>query len=739
MEYTNITIAPFQEGKRDDVESWLLPNEAFADLENVFFRRGIMQKRFGYSLFGQMGTLVSATAMTKDGVTERYTVTVGAGVRPVIPHSFIATTNTGKIAYDDGAGKIIGDVLAAGTNTISYSSGVVDLTFTAVASASCTYDHHYSDTGADRTVRGLFNLENLASTDVGIACDRDNVAVFDTTYKYFENKPLYVSGTYSYFGDRSAQMWGASFNDKQYMCDGVGADGSGIWIYDPSLGSDGAVMQRKFAVGAGTARAAVAVDTGDGGKEYNGTLTNLPIIEGSLTTADAITQEGFTDNGDGTLTGDAGGSGTVNYVTGKVTLSYNANLAGATAITAGYDTNDVSCDYAQMIFPYYSRLVCFRTKETADAGSSHTTYDQRGRWGKINSDFRWKADVGGQGSSIDAATNETILSAGLIKGVIVVAFERSIWLFESTGNASIPFRWRRLAGNLEINTIFGTFVTEGMVYFVGHGGIYGCDGVRVERIDTKIPDFTDENISLTYINNCSAAYDNKLNQGLLTYTSVGSTTDENDYTLVFGLDEGWFSRYDWGMRCLGNYVKVGGTTWTDLIAIGSTWGSSGILGQTWKALYQQDKEDLVLGGSDKGYVYAVNDTSKTTDEFEGTDKNYNFKVMSKRYNPFIANGEQASLGYIDILCDKTAYAAIKVRLYHDESEGYYAEKKLTMQSTRSSRKIWKRTLVRNTANQHAFELIMDGSQVSSDNIGASSFRIHAFKLGMRQAGKTWLS
>lgn len=66
--------------------------------------------------------------------------------------------------------------------------------------------------------------------------------------------------------------------------------------------------------------------TGDGSTvTFTDTLANRPIRE-----IDTITDgvETFSDNGDGTLTGDAGGSGTINYTTGALSVTFNAAPAG---------------------------------------------------------------------------------------------------------------------------------------------------------------------------------------------------------------------------------------------------------------------------------------------------------------------------------------------------------------------------------------------------------------------------
>lgn len=82
---------------------------------------------------------------------------------------------------------------------------------------------------------------------------------------------------------------------------------------------------------------------------FNGALTSFttqlakfPIVPGTLVITTAVTNtEVFTDNGDGTLTGDAGGSGTIDYETGAVALTYFAAPDGADTIVGDYKTGSL--------------------------------------------------------------------------------------------------------------------------------------------------------------------------------------------------------------------------------------------------------------------------------------------------------------------------------------------------------------------------------------------------------------
>ncbi len=76
------------------------------------------------------------------------------------------------------------------------------------------------------------------------------------------------------------------------------------------------------------------IDTGNGGTNYSGTLGAIPVQVGTFMVT--TPQETFTDLGNGTLSGSAGGNGTINYTSGAWTLSFFAVLAVGVPIMATY-------------------------------------------------------------------------------------------------------------------------------------------------------------------------------------------------------------------------------------------------------------------------------------------------------------------------------------------------------------------------------------------------------------------
>lgn len=78
------------------------------------------------------------------------------------------------------------------------------------------------------------------------------------------------------------------------------------------------------------------IGTGDTSEvTFTDVLINVPVVPGSVTAKDTSETETFTDDGHGVLTGSAGGSGTIDYETGAITVTFNAAPA-AEPILASY-------------------------------------------------------------------------------------------------------------------------------------------------------------------------------------------------------------------------------------------------------------------------------------------------------------------------------------------------------------------------------------------------------------------
>ena len=168
----------------------------------------------------------------------------------------------------------------------------------------------------------------------------------------------------------------------------------------------------------------------------------------------------------------------------------------------------------RIIVPFFNRLLLLNTIENDNStfGASPgtgtaTAYVNRCRYSFNGSPFARNAwyeknqsdsDVGATAvannniaagaGSIDAATEEQIISAEFIKDRLIVYFERSTWEIVYTGNEVLPFRWQKLNTELGSQSTFSTVPFDRAVLTIGNTGVHSCNGVNVERIDDKIPD-----------------------------------------------------------------------------------------------------------------------------------------------------------------------------------------------------------------------------------------------------------
>jgi len=67
-DFTSILIAPFQTGLDTDQEPWIIPPDAFSELDNVHIRHGVIEKRSGFRKFAQL--IPSADTVTITDITQ---------------------------------------------------------------------------------------------------------------------------------------------------------------------------------------------------------------------------------------------------------------------------------------------------------------------------------------------------------------------------------------------------------------------------------------------------------------------------------------------------------------------------------------------------------------------------------------------------------------------------------------------------------------------------------------------
>ena len=125
-----------------------------------------------------------------------------------------------------------------------------------------------------------------------------------------------------------------------------------------------------------------SVGTGDGStKTFAGTLAAIKdhVKRGTLSFTDGT--ETFSDNEDGTLTGDAGGTGTIDYYTGAYSITFNTAPTNGQGVTAAYTPIGIKYDLIE--FP--AAAFVGRPEEAYDpTGKTALTYTVEARWGEAS-------------------------------------------------------------------------------------------------------------------------------------------------------------------------------------------------------------------------------------------------------------------------------------------------------------------------------------------------------------------
>lgn len=79
------------------------------------------------------------------------------------------------------------------------------------------------------------------------------------------------------------------------------------------------------------------IGTGNGATQvFAATLASFPVEPGTVSVSDGV--ETFADDSVGRLVGSAGGTGTIDYTTGKISLDFNANVVNAVNVLVDYTT-----------------------------------------------------------------------------------------------------------------------------------------------------------------------------------------------------------------------------------------------------------------------------------------------------------------------------------------------------------------------------------------------------------------
>lgn len=286
------------------------------------------------------------------------------------------------------------------------------------------------------------------------------------------------------------------------------------------------------------------------------------------------------------------------------------------------------------------RLIIFKTTEGA------TYFPQRARWSSATDQSDFTGD-----DCVDAPTGEHIQGIAQLGEDIIVYFDRSVWRFIYTGDATLPFRWERVSTDAGCRAPYTAIAHKGLAYAMGKAGLVATDGMQVERIDKNNPD-VGLKIDPTNFNRCVSAIVEESRQIWIAYPSPGESTP--DKILVMDFETGAWSTFDQAFTCFGFSETISSATWATL---GGTWGSQTV---SWGDASLQSGYPIILAGDASGNIWRVN--SGLADDGDAIA----MSAMSAKWNPFQKQGLSARMGWIDFFVTANAATEMTVSVLIDD-------------------------------------------------------------------------
>jgi hypothetical protein len=627
MAYQPFYIAGAKSGLVKNPSSFLIPEDAFPQLEDAYIWRDKIKRKQGYDLLGRIQRNLTSVALTNTDGTGTYSELdllsashpsqTNATLKPGTVVIVIDPGGANETIYNDATTNGVLTHISGpftGSGTISYGDGApptspATITFTAAPGVGVTVTANYSYFPG-LPVMGIGNRE-LSSLNL------EELIVFDTIFSYRYNTSTnefeeWITGT-TWGGTNSDFFWTLTYWQDTSQRDLFWA--TNFTTTDPLRYANG-VTWTDFAPAVG----ATCIDDENLGNITTpwmafgpANLTNTPVKEGSVVVTvgvkgeDAITV--LNDDSAGNLSSVTSGrsdTGTINYSTGALSLTINPALTADAAVHVEYCYLGELLQQCLALIPYKDRLLAFNTYEGFTLGGA-VQFPQRLRYsqnGDPTDQFDgWRSDIPGRGGFIDAPTSEHIVSVAFIRDILIVSTERSTWQIRYTGNEVLPFVWEKIDTEYGCESTFSTVQFDRGVLQIGRDALTVCNGNHVERIDLQIPDEVGSFVSANEGNKrVHGIRDMNIQLVYWTFNSNGDKTFPNKL-LVYNYVTNTFSIWNDHFTALGRWYRDRVIRWQDLTVEWESWI------HPWNWAFRQQNFPEIIGGNQDGYVEIFNQTT----------------------------------------------------------------------------------------------------------------------------------
>ncbi len=701
MAYTAFPILDMKTGKYLRRDPWLSPSDAFETLSNCRIKRGVLEKRRGYALYGQ---ILAISTINLDPTLQTNPV------MGIFNHLSGTTEN----------------LLAADQNRINeYISGrTVNKTLTAVADQG----------GSPNVVRFTSTAHGFTADEIvtitGTTNYNGTYRVEAVTANNFDVESAFVSETLS--GAAASQEAFSDLTKNKIRFNKTNQNWTptaGNVIKGATSGATATVATGGVIVDYGTIAGAdgfgtIVFDKGT----VTGTFQAAEDLQNNANAAEIVGQS-IGANSDEAFTGDNtnffwaenwdhdGASETTYIANNKDPIQiYNGTHLRQLSVDIGTDaarTGVNNLNSCLLIIVLKERVVIFSTNEDG------TDFFQRARWSTIKDPQSWPTN-----NFKDAPTSDIIKSVDFIGEELYVWCERSVWRFIWTGDSANPFEWERVSDTEGSVAQMSLATQDDRQFAIGAARIQLSNGRNVVAADSIIPDFVlDWNQdSLPYSNSLLLDEEKHI---LMSYASDGAASGDADQpndgnvypdrAVVINYEENNFATYGLPIHTMGFSNVESDLTWDDIT---EAWQD---IDYAWNAGQAKSGFPVTLMGNHLGKIFQLNSA--------GSDDTavIRFDADSGRWNPYTKKGHKAKLGYMLFLVDVDSNVTFDVLNYINTDTTEFQTKTITCTAVNGSDdKAWHRVDVFATADFHRIKI--------TNNASNNRPRIHAIILFFQDAG-----
>lgn len=217
-----------------------------------------------------------------------------------------------------------------------------------------------------------------------------------------------------------------------------------------------------------------------------------------------------------------------------------------------------------------------------------------------------KFNVAGSGL-LQLDTYENIVSSSILGNVMALNLDRSNWIVEKTRDAFNPYFSRKVPGVLGTNASFSSASWGDVDKTMGKTGIISTDNRESLRVDNKIPNFTQDEMSQAEFEQTYGGFDRTTNQFMWAYVDGASGSETQDKILLQNYEFDTWTVYDLRLSCFGQTDLGLNLNWNQIDeTINSSWARWDTTEEIWNKIGLGESVQKTLAGDDLGFIYELN-------------------------------------------------------------------------------------------------------------------------------------